>query len=324
MTQNKQILLQELESQLATGDITVAEIQKLISNSSTTEPENHTRSKYFTINTILYLLGTLIVAIGVIFFVAQLWSDIGSIGRIVSTLGFGLLFAGLGAYLLPEPSSRTLGAAFHFLGGLLMPSGIFVTLYELNVDITEPTYITVVFATLAAIYGYLSYLNRHGLLQFLAIINATVVVYALVSTLNLDSVFRFYDIYTYLTIFIGASYLLLATTFKDTWSLYLIAFLNGAGSLAVLGAGFIEIETYLGELLYPILLIVGIKLAIHLHSKVILFFTTGFVLAYITYITNEYFADSLGWPISLILLGLLFLAAGYFSLKINRQYITKN
>jgi hypothetical protein len=49
--------------------------------------------------------------------------------------------------------------------------------------------------------------------------------------------------------------------------------------------------------------------------------STGFLIAHVTFITGEYFADSMGWPISLVILGLVFIGLGYASITINKKFI---
>jgi uncharacterized integral membrane protein len=49
--------------------------------------------------------------------------------------------------------------------------------------------------------------------------------------------------------------------------------------------------------------------------------STIFLLAHVSFITSEYFADSLGWPITLVILGFVFIGLAYFSVTINKKYI---
>ena len=42
---------------------------------------------------------------------------------------------------------------------------------------------------------------------------------------------------------------------------------------------------------------------------------------YVGYFTKENFADSVGWPLALILLGILMMAIGAFAVRIHRRYI---
>jgi len=59
-----------------------------------------------------------------------------------------------------------------------------------------------------------------------------------------------------------------------------------------------------------------------MRSRSILVMSTLFLIAHVSYITGEYFADSLGWPISLVILGFVFIGLGYVSISVNKKYIT--
>ena len=65
----------------------------------------------------------------------------------------------------------------------------------------------------------------------------------------------------------------------------------------------------------------GVFLSVYMKSRSVLIASTLFLVAHVVYITSEYFADSLGWPISLVLLGFVFIGLGYGSVTINKKYI---
>jgi hypothetical protein len=66
-----------------------------------------------------------------------------------------------------------------------------------------------------------------------------------------------------------------------------------------------------------------VYLSIAVRSRVLLIVSTVAILAYISYFTSEHFLDSLGWPIVLILLGLLLIGLSAAAMRINRRYIAR-
>jgi uncharacterized membrane protein len=117
----KQELLQEMRRQLETGELSRDEIQQVLGVAMVDRAEK--KSSIFSITNILYVLGAAIVIIGIIFFVGQIWFDIGSFGRVLVTLGLGFLFAAIGSMLLQQQPKVNLGVVFHFLGGMLYSLG---------------------------------------------------------------------------------------------------------------------------------------------------------------------------------------------------------
>jgi len=76
------------------------------------------------------------------------------------------------------------------------------------------------------------------------------------------------------------------------------------------------------EYLYPFFAFGGLVFAVvYLKSRLVLLLSTLSVISYIIYLTAEYFADSIGWPIALILLGFIIVGLGYMSLALNKKYI---
>jgi hypothetical protein len=121
---------------------------------------------------------------------------------------------------------------------------------------------------------------------------------------------------------VGLSYLLLAHTFKQNWNEPLVGVLHFFGSLGFLGAAFSQVSGSIPwQLVYFPLVIGGLYAAVYIKSRAILAVSTIFLIAHITYITSEYFADSIGWPISLVLLGFIFIGLGYASITLNKKYI---
>lgn len=57
-------------------------------------------------------------------------------------------------------------------------------------------------------------------------------------------------------------------------------------------------------------------------SRTLLLVGTVAILSYIGYFTSENFADAVGWPIALMLFGLLLIGLSALAFRINRKYIT--
>ena len=48
-----------------------------------------------------------------------------------------------------------------------------------------------------------------------------------------------------------------------------------------------------------------------------------YLMGYIMKITAEYFSDSLGWPVSLVLVGFALIAIGYATFMMNQRFMKK-
>ncbi|MEM7360144.1 MAG: hypothetical protein AAF431_13665 [Pseudomonadota bacterium] len=73
------------------------------------------------------------------------------------------------------------------------------------------------------------------------------------------------------------------------------------------------------ELLFLAVTAAILYVCVVLQSRALLFTTVLAMLSYIGYFSAEHFADSLGWPITLMLMGLAFLGVGTVAMKLRRQ-----
>lgn len=325
---NKEELLQELSAKLSTGEISREEITGRLGLTQPIQlkPESDEETKkffHFSVTKMLYVLGAAIVIIGIVIFVAQIWDDIGSFGRIAVTLGLGLLIAAIGSMLSKQKPEDNIGPIFHFIGGMLIPGGAVVTLLELSID--SDWTIVITFAGIFAFYLFLNAIHRHAILTFFAIANGTATIYLILNAIvggPFEGWFGIKDIYQYLTMAIGASYLFLAHAFRSGWNKHLIGALYFFGSTGFLGAAFSQVsDSVPWQLLYFLIVLGGLFLSVYMKSRTILVISTLYLITHVWYITSEYFADSLGWPISLVILGFVFIGLGYASITINKKYI---
>lgn len=323
---NKEELLQELSVKISTGEISSEEIATRFSSAPSTQTavitENSKVSTPFSVTKMLYVLGAAIVVIGIVIFVSQIWDDIGSFGRISVTLGLGFLMTAIGSMLLQSKPEDNIGTVFHFIGGMLIPGGAVVTLSELNVDFVSLWPVAITFGVIFAFYLLLNSVHKNAILTFFAIANGTAFAYLVVEAIVDSPFYRHEDLYAYLTMVIGASYLLLAHAFRDGWNKKLIGVLYFFGITGFLGAAFSQVfDSVPWQMLYFLIVIGGLFLAVYVRNRSILVMSTLFLIAHVSYITSEYFADSLGWPISLVILGFVFIGLGYISVNINKKYI---
>lgn len=323
----KEELLQELSYKISLGEISREEVANQL-NLMPKVPEsveiNSKDSKNFSVTKALYSLGIAIVVIGIVIFTYQIWDDIGSFTRIAITLGLGLLFTVIGSVLLKQKPDDNIGSVFHLIGGLLIPGGAMVALYESNIDPVSLWPVTMTFGAIFLFYLLLNLAHKTAVLTFFTIANGTAFVYLLVESIIDGPFYRHEDLYAYLTMVIGASYLLLAHAFRNGWNEKLIGVLSFFGSAGFLGAAFSQVfDSTPWQMIYFLIVIGGLFLSAYAKSRAILVVSTIFLIIHLSYITGKYFADSVGWPVSLVILGFVFIALGYISININKKYITK-
>lgn len=133
---------------------------------------------------------------------------------------------------------------------------------------------------------------------------------------------------------------LLATEFTASWASFLIGIslaltaygLHRANRHSrLIGLGYLigSMMFYAGlfdlvegtpiDLIFLVVTAILLYACVTLQSKALLLTTVLAMLSYIGYLSGEYFADSLGWPVTLVLMGVAFLAVGTVALKLKKQ-----
>lgn len=77
------------------------------------------------------------------------------------------------------------------------------------------------------------------------------------------------------------------------------------------------------ELLFLLISVWMIYLSALQQSRTLLFVSTCALLGYISYFTTQHFINSVGWPITLVILGCVFFIVGMSVVKFHKKYMQK-
>ncbi len=91
------------------------------------------------------------------------------------------------------------------------------------------------------------------------------------------------------------------------------------GSIVVYGGLFDLVQSTSFELVYLAVTVSMLYACMVLQSRALLFTTVIAMLGFIGYFTAKHFANSLGWPVTLVLMGVAFLGVGTIALKVKRK-----
>lgn len=257
-------------------------------------------------------LGGIFLFAGVAAFIAINWDSFSSVARVLVTLGVGLSIF-LAAVALERDGRWPLMAAPAYLTAeVLQPTGMLVAFDEFGsggdwriaVGLTS-------FALMAqALVAWR--VAGSGVLVFAAVFFGTSLAATLFDLASIDE-----TLYILVT---GLSLVLIALGLDADRYRWNAGAWAGAGSLMFYVALFDLLEGEPVELLFPVLTGVGVYVSVQSRTRAILVTSVLSFLAYISYFTAEHFSGSLGWPLVLMLIGVVFVAVGYFALRFNRRY----
>jgi hypothetical protein len=321
MTMEKRSLLQAVSDALQNGTIQKSDLEYLLQWGQTPD-----QARSSLVTKILYYVGGLIIFLGLCYYVTQEWSTMDSVIRIITTLGFGLGFSAAGTALYSRHSYRAIGDAFHLISGLLIPTGVFVTLWEMGYR--EGRYgSAIVFAMLTAL-AYIEYvaMRRRTISLVFTFVYGSLAYLLLGTAILSDSPLSFdWNIPAYQFLTLGLAYILVGYAFTNRKESTMTPALYFFGVPAVLGStlalqGFFPSAHLFWEIVYPGILFGSLVLAVYLKSRSFLIYGALFIVGYIFKIMDEYFSDSVSGAFLLIVSGIIIMGVGYLTVWLNKRY----
>jgi hypothetical protein len=277
-------------------------------DASTTEQ----RRRSVLVRVLGFIGGTFVFA-GVGVFIALQWDAMNAAARVVITLG-----SGLAAFVLAVLSSRDVRfdkatTPLFLMAAALEPTGMLVAFDEFGSggDWRWASLVTcgTMALQLAATFGAI----RRSTLLFLCMLFGTLFFWTMFDMLDADD--------AVVALVLGGSILLAAVGVDRTPHRVITPVWYLFGAAGVLYGVFDVVEGTPLELVFLFAAAGFVYLSVALHSRTLLFVATVAILAYTAWFTGEYFADSVGWPIALILFGLLLIGLSALAFRIDRDYV---
>ncbi|MDA1061152.1 MAG: DUF2157 domain-containing protein [bacterium] len=283
-------------------------------------------NKQIDISRAMYGIGGLIVVMGISFLVCQNWDLLNTFTKILSSLGAGIMAYIIGV-ILRDKKFEHLSNAFYFIALLVIPIGLYVTFDLAGYDVGTEGMQSVISALLLFMGLGSWFVFKRGIFAIASLIYFTWFYFAFTEFLPLGEFWKDdFEFFEYRALILGLSYILFGyyqsikgnDSFVNT--LYWFGLLGFLASALGLG-GWEPDQNLFWELIYPGIVTGVIFLSVHLKNRVFLTMGSMFLIFYIFKITDEYFQEGLGWPLSLILFGLALIAIGYIAVRINQKYI---
>ena len=321
---DKMTLLEAVRDLAAAGELTEAEVIAAVREAADTRAaEIAARSGRYS--NLLYFVGGGVIFIGIVAFIAQVWDELGPFMHVVVTLGSGLAAFVSGVLLSWHGRLGAAGPAFFLIAALLLPLGMAVTLDEAGLAPERLGLQSLMALVLTVAFLAVYRLFRSSSLLVYAIVFATWAFFAISGFMvGPDPRFAGKEFFEYRILTAGLAFMVLGWAFSGTERDGLSGPLYAFGSLAFLGSalalgGWKPSQNAFWELVFPGLAFGVLYLSVQLRSKALLTFGSIFLGAYLAKITGEYFSDSMGWPLALIVLGLLLMGVGFLTFRLTRM-----
>jgi len=266
----------------------------------------------FTLTRVFSYLGGIFILAGLSTYIGLSWGQLNSAARIIITLGPGIICLILAFTMAFQTMRRSSIAILVILSALFQTTGLFVSVYEFSTgggDIRIAA--VIIFAVLAIQYGLLFAKVKRTSFLFFTIYFAVGSFTSLCSFLNIP--------YKLVELICGASLLALSYGLHRTPYNSICGFGYFVSSIILLWLGFDVLWHSWIEILYIVIASFMLYVSTIVGSRSILVTSAIALFSYISYFTSEHFMDSMGWPICLIILGIVFFGIGNLALRLNKR-----
>jgi hypothetical protein len=270
------------------------------------------RARQLIVRALGYLGGTFVFA-GIAAFIALQWDTMNSAARVIITIGPGIAACALAVLSSRDVRFDKAVAPLFLIAAVLEPTGLIVAFNEFgsggDARWAALTTAGVVAVQFAAIFSVL----RQSMLLFLTVFFAALFWWTTFDLLNMDNEVG--------ALVLGSSLLLAAVGVDRTPHGAITPSWYFFGAIGFLYGLFDLVERTPFEILFIVAASGFVYLSAAIQSRALLLVATAAILAYTGWFTSEHFADSLGWPLALVLFGMLMIGLSALAFRIDRQYI---
>lgn len=292
--------------------LTSAAIAAALAAEGTAPPPPEGRARAVLVRVLGYLGGMFVFA-GIAAFIALQWDSMNSAARVVITLGSGIAACALATLSNRDIRFERAVPPLFLIAAALEPTGMLVAFNEFGSGGDARWAALVTAGVMALQFVALFAALRNSMLLFLAVFFGTLFWWTAFDLLGMDDEVG--------ALVLGGSLLLAAigvdrtphTVITPSWYL--------AGGIAFLYGLFDLVGDTPLEILFILTASGLVYLSAMIPSRTLLLVATAAILGYTGWFTSEHFADSLGWPLALMLFGLLMIALSALAFRIDRQYI---
>lgn len=278
-------------------------------------PVSHgSRRKELLIRVLGYIGGTFVFA-GVCVFIALQWDSMSPAGRVVITLGSGVAAFVLAVLAQRDGRFDKATTALFLMATALEPTGLIVLFDEYGEGGDWRWAVLIVCGTMAAQFGAVFVPLGRATLLLVSVAFATCFAWTAFALLDVDG--------EVIALVVGASLVLAATGVDRTRHRPVTPAWYLVGATAALAGLFEILERTPIEVVFLLAAAGVVCLSVAVRSRTLLFVATLAILAYTGWFTSEHFADSVGWPIALVVFGLLLIGLSAMAFRIDRTYLQR-
>lgn len=305
----KDDVLQDIVALMQHNKITLAEVSRALDDASM----QMSAAPASVLSKLFGYIGGIFVFAGIGVFISMYWDDFSSASRVIVTLGTGLIAFVMGLFCLSEQKYERVATPLFLIASVLQPTGIMVMLDEYSSGGDVRHGLLFMAAYMLVQQGATFWAKQRTVLAFSAIIFGCIFFANLFDLWDLDE--------KLIGTVIGSSLLCLTYAIQRSKHMAIAPFWYFVGAVLLLWSIFEWVEGSLFEPIYLGMTAFMIFLSTFVRSRTLLLVGTLAILIYIGYYTAEHFANTVGWPIALVIIGIALIGLSALAIRLNNQYI---
>ncbi|MBA3813640.1 MAG: hypothetical protein H0X26_03995 [Alphaproteobacteria bacterium] len=263
---------------------------------------------------VLAYIGGILIFAGVGVYTTMFWQDLSSFLKIALTFGSGFSCYCVALGLSQNAKYNKVTQILFLMAAILEPMGLYVFLNEIFVTSHDAHLATLFVFGIMFAQQFATFWEKHlNLLLFM------VLFFGVIFTFTLFDYMEFKSSYTLMGL--GTSLFLIIYSLKETPYRPLIGFWYFIATIMFLSGAYDRLYNTQFEVVFAGVCALLIYLSTLARSKSILFVSSIGLLGYIGHYTMIHFVDSIGWPISLVLVGACFIFLSGMAIRIKKQYM---
>lgn len=304
----KEKVLEKIAALAKKYGVGIDEIASRMAKDVTKTPQG---SNSVIVKLLSYVGGVLIFA-GLGAYISLVWDDLGSAARVIITFGPGLVALILGVVALKDARYQKAATPLFMIAAFLEPTGLFVFLREYFEGDNPTLAAMIVFGPLAIQMGLIFWKTQRTSLLFFTIFYGFAFFGAAMDQVEIKD--------DWISVALGLSGLLISQALNKTIHRSMVPFFYFIFALVMAGGAF-SILVDEKPLDFGLIGISAVMVyaSVVAQSRAFLVASVITMLGYIGYFTNEYFANMVGWPIALIVMGFIMVGLSAYAVKLSKK-----
>lgn len=260
---------------------------------------------------VLGYLGAIFIFGGLALYISMEWGNLSSSSRVIITYGPGIAALILGVITLSDERFIRASTPLFLKSAVLQPVGMFVYLNEYAEGNDAQLGALIVFGIVAVQFLATFLFYKRTSLLFFGYLFWNSAVGILMDRAGVPG-----DI---LGITLGLSIMMTAWSMDRTLHRSIAPFWYFLGSTGLLWSIFDVVERTPLDMSFLAVATAMMFLSVRMQSRTLLIVSTGALLGYLGYFTEEHFRDVIGWPISLMFMGSVMIGISYWAVQMSRR-----